>query len=142
MYAFRIFLLLISAGIHAQTWQSINHSQYSTTVPWGQFIINQYTNELWLVNDNKVTVLENNGDRQLFDYNHLGILWTGAHLRFAFMPDSIFYMKESMGLFSFNNYLSSLLYSETTIGEFTSNSVKVHTLRSGSVLEYADVVSN
>ncbi len=43
-----------------------------------------------------------------------------------------------------NSYIPSNLaqYSETTIGDITSNRDKVYTLRSGSVLDYADVIGN
>ncbi len=129
-------LILGIAESQAQTWQSMNYSQYTNTVPSGQFIINQYTNDIWMVNDNKVAVIENNGALQLFDYNDLGTLWTGDHLRFVFTKDSIFYMKETMGLFNFNNFSSSLIHTESNISEVTSNNDTVYILRSGSVLAY------
>jgi hypothetical protein len=91
-----------------------------------------------MVNDNKVAVIENNAALQLFDYNDLGTLWTGDHLRFVFTQDSIFYMKETMGLFNFNNFSSSLIHSESNINEVTSNNDTVYILRSGSVLEYTN----
>ena len=98
-----IVILFITSTLKAQTWQSINNSHFSNTVPWGQFIINKYTNDIWIVNDNKVAVIENSGTVQLFDYNDLGTLWTGDHLRFTFTQDSVFYMKETFGLLNFNN---------------------------------------
>jgi hypothetical protein len=91
-----------------------------------------------MANDNKVAVIENNGALQLFDYNDLGTLWTGDHLRFVFTQDSIFYMKETMGLFNFNNFSSSLIHSESNINEVTSYNDTVYILRSGSVLEYTN----
>lgn len=131
-----IVLTLSFISCQAQTWQSFNYAQFSNTIPYGQFIINQYNNDIWMVNDNKVAIIENSGDLQLFDYNELGTLWTGDHLRFTFTPDSIFYMKETIGLFNFNNYISSTIYSEPNILEITSNVDTVYIIRSGSILQY------
>ena len=119
-----------------QTWQSINYNNISNTVPFGQFIINQYNNDIWIVNDNKVAVIENSGTVQFFDYNDLGTLWTGDHLRFCFTPDSIFYMLETIGLMNFNNYVSSQIFSETNILEISTNIDTVYIIKSGTVLQY------
>lgn len=119
-----------------QTWQSINYNNISNTVPFGQFIINQYNNDIWIVNDNKVAVIENSGTVQFFDYNDLGTLWTGDHLRFCFTPDSIFYMLETIGLMNFNNYVSSQIFSETNILEISTNIDTVYLIKSGTVLQY------
>jgi len=107
-------------------------------VPYGQFIINQYSNDIWMVNDNKVAVIENDGTIRLFNYNQLGTLWNGDHLRFTFTPDSIFYMKKTMGLFNFNNYVSSLTVSESNISDITSNKDTVFISRMGTLLKYVD----
>ena len=91
-----------------------------------------------MVNDNKVAVIENDGTIRLFNYNQLGTLWNGDHLRFTFTPDSIFYMKKTMGLFNFNNYVSSLTVSESNISDITSNKDTVFISRMGTLLKYVD----
>jgi hypothetical protein len=132
-------LLLVSyKQLMAQTWQSINYTQFSNTVPSGQFIINQYSNDIWMINDNKVAVIENNGVVKLFDYNDLGTLWTGDHLRFTFTPDSIFYMLNTIGLMNFNNYTSSEILLESNISDITSNKDTVYISRMGTLLKYVD----
>ncbi|MFN5879008.1 MAG: hypothetical protein ACK44B_09075, partial [Flavobacteriales bacterium] len=95
MKYFVFILTLIAFSSFSQTWQSLPYTQFSNTVPYGQFIINQYSNDIWMVNDNKVAVIENDGTIRLFNYNQLGTLWNGDHLRFTFTPDSIFYMKKT-----------------------------------------------
>lgn len=123
---------------YSQAWHSLNYYQFTNIVPYGQFTINQYTNDIWMVNDNKVAVIENNGTLQLFDYNDLGTLWTGDHLRFTFTPDSVFYMKETMGLYNFNNYVSALMVSESNISEITSTIDTVYIMRMGTGLKYSN----
>jgi hypothetical protein len=108
-------------NFYAQTWQSINYDNFSNTVPYGQFIINNYNNDIWMVNDNKVSVIQNTGTIQLFNDADLGVLWTGDNLRFKFTPDSIFYMLETFGLFNFNNYISSQIIAEYNITNINVN---------------------
>ena len=127
----------ISWGI-SQTWQSINKAQFSNTVPWGQFTINQYTNDIWLVNDNKVALIQNSGNIQMFDYLDLGTLWTGDDLMFAFTPDSIFYMIKTVGLLNFNSFSSSQIFSESNMSTITSNADTVYISRMGTLLKYVD----
>ncbi|MFN5786351.1 MAG: T9SS type A sorting domain-containing protein [Flavobacteriia bacterium] len=138
MKYFVFILTLIAFSSFSQTWQSLPYTQFSNTVPYGQFIINQYSNDIWMVNDNKVAVIENDGTIRLFNYNQLGTLWNGDHLRFTFTPDSIFYMKKTMGLFNFNNYVSSLTVSESNISDITSNKDTVFISRMGTLLKYVD----
>ncbi len=138
MKYFVFILTLIAFSSFSQTWQSLPYTQFSNTVPYGQFIINQYSNDIWMVNDNKVAVIENDGTIRLFNYNQLGTLWNGDHLRFTFTPDSIFYMKKTMGLFNFNNYVSSLTVSESNISDITSNKDTVFISRMGTFLKYVD----
>ena len=132
-----IFFVWQICSVHAQTWQTINYTQFSNTVPWSQFTINEFTNDIWMVNDNKVAVIENSGVKQLFDYNQLGTLWTGDQLKFTFTPDSVFYMKKVFGLFNFNNYVSSQIVTETNITDITSTNDTVYISRMGTGLKYS-----
>jgi len=135
-----IFIMVIIPvyNIQAQTWQSINKAQFSNTVPWGQFTINQYTNDIWLVNDNKVALIQNSGNIQMFDYLDLGTLWTGDDLMFAFTPDSLFYMIKTVGLLNFNSFSSSQIFSESNMSTITSNADTVYISRMGTLLKYVD----
>jgi hypothetical protein len=137
LITYLILIFHISLGF-SQTWQSINKVQFSNTVPWGQFTINQYTNDIWLVNDNKVALIQNSGNIQMFDYLDLGTLWTGDDLMFAFTPDSLFYMIKTVGLLNFNSFSSSQIFSETNISTITSNADTVYISRMGTLLKYVD----
>ncbi len=133
-----ILVLIPLIKSQAQTWQSIFNTQFSNTVPWSQFTINQYTNDIWLVNDTKVALIESSGNKQYFDYLDLGTLWTGDDLTFAFTQDSIFYIKKTIGLFNFNGYISSEIFSEPSILDIASNVDTVYILRMGSLLKYVN----
>ncbi len=93
-------------SIHAQTWQSIHKNQFGNTTPWNQFVINPYNNDIWMVNDNKAAVIQNDGSIQQFTSVELGQLWNGSHLQFAFTPNDIYYAKNLYGLFKFTGFTS------------------------------------
>ena len=92
--------------IHAQTWQSIHKNQFGNTTPWNKFVINQYTNDIWMVNENKAAVIQNDGSIQQFTSVELGQLWNGSHLQFAFTPNDIYYAINLYGLFKFTGFTS------------------------------------
>ncbi len=92
--------------IHAQTWQSIHKNQFGNTTPWNQFVINPYTSDIWMVNDNKAAVIQNDGSIQQFTSVELGQLWNGSHLQFAFTPNDIYYAINLYGLFKFTGFTS------------------------------------
>ncbi len=135
---FGILSLFNLESASGQTWQSLTYGQFANTKPYGQFAINRYKNDIWLVNDNKAAVIENSGVVETFDNTDFGPLWTGAHLRFCFTPDSIFYMKETFGLFNFNNYISSSIFPESSILEISANKDTVNIKKSGTLLLYID----
>lgn len=137
LITYLILIFHISLGF-SQTWQSINKAQFSNTVPWGQFTINQYTNDIWLMNDNKVALIQNSGNIQMFDYLDLGTLWTGDDLMFAFTPDSLFYMIKTVGLLNFNSFSSSQIFSESNMSTITTNADTVYISRMGTLLKYVD----
>ena len=103
---FIIFLLILAMGAKAQTWQSIHKNQFGNTTPWNQFVINPYNNDIWMVNDNKAAVIQNDGSIQQFTSVELGQLWNGSHLQFAFTPNDIYYAKNLYGLFKFTGFTS------------------------------------
>jgi hypothetical protein len=111
----RLFYAFLFAGItqlfhpnwlKAQSWQSIHKSQTGNTVAWKQFVINPYTNDIWLVNDNKAAVIKNDGAIQQFTSAELGPLWNGSNLQFAFTPTDIYFAVNLYGLFKFTGFTS------------------------------------
>jgi hypothetical protein len=135
-----IILLFFSFGGRAQTWQSIHKSQTGNTVAWKQFVINPYTNDIWLVNDNKAAVIKNDGAIELLNQTHLGVLWNGSSLRFAFTPNEVFFMKSTFGLFQFANASNTLVYSEPYLFSILANQDTVYMQRAGSILKYTNGV--
>ncbi len=133
-----LFSLSGSLNFHTQTWQSINYSNFYNTIPWGQFVINQYNNDIWIINDSKVATIENSGVVSYFDNTQLGPLWNGDLLRFTFTSDSVFYMKSTFGLFNFTDYVSTPSIVESDILNITTNADTVFIIKSGSILKYID----
>lgn len=135
-----ISLLLFFTFIHAhaQTWQSIHKNQFGNTTPWNQFVINPYTNDIWMVNDNKAAVIQNNGSIELLNQTQLGVLWNGSDLEFAFTPNEVFFMKSTFGLFQFANASNTLVYSEPNIYSITANQDTVYILGGGTILKYTN----
>ena len=129
-----IILLFFSFGGRAQTWKSIHKSQTGNTVAWKQFVINPYTNDIWLVNDNKAAVIKNDGAIELLNQTHLGVLWNGSSLRFAFTPNEVFFMKSTFGLFQFANASNTLVYSEPNLYSISANHDTVYMQRAGTIL--------
>ncbi|MEY5000919.1 MAG: hypothetical protein RLZZ211_955 [Bacteroidota bacterium] len=122
----RLFYAFLFAGItqlfhpnwlKAQSWQSIHKSQTGNTVAWKQFVINPYTNDIWLVNDNKAAVIKNDGAIQQFTSAELGPLWNGSNLQFAFTPTDIYFAVNLYGLFKFTGFTSISVNS--TIPDFS-----------------------
>lgn len=132
------FLFLSFFYSHAQTWQSIHKNQFGNTTPWNQFVINPYTNDIWMVNDNKAAVIQNNGSIELLNQTQLGVLWNGSDLEFAFTPTNVFYMKKTFGLFQFENSSNTLVWTEPNINKITSNDDTVYVLRMGTLLKYTN----
>jgi len=135
-----IILFFFSFVGRAQTWQSIHKSQTGNTVAWKQFVINPYTNDIWLVNDNKAAVIKNDGAIELLNQTQLGVLYNGSSLRFAFTPNEVFFMKSTFGLFQFANGSNTLVYSEPSISSITANLDTVYIRRGGTIIKYTNGV--
>lgn len=93
----------------AQTWQSIPRSGTFETAPFKAFKINPYTNDIWIINDTKVAVIEDNGNIQVFTNAELGPLWDNDNIQFAFTPTEIYYNITLYGLHSFTGFTSNVL---------------------------------
>ena len=103
-----IALSCLSTGF-TQTWQSINKVGSFETSPNRSFQINRYTNDLWLIQDTKVAVIENDGTIRNFADADFGILWPNDRLQFAFTPTDIYYNINLYGFHSFTGYTSTLI---------------------------------
>jgi hypothetical protein len=132
--------LFLPNGLKAQTWQSIHKSQTGNTVAWKQFVINPYTNDIWLVNDNKAAVIKNDGAIELLNQTHLGVLYNGSSLRFAFTANEVYFMKSTFGLFQFANGSNTLVFSEPYLYSILANQDTVYMQRAGSILKYINGV--
>jgi hypothetical protein len=97
-------------NLNAQSWQSISKIGTFETAPYRQFSIDPYRNNIWFVNDTKVSVLENSGAIHVFTSSELGSLWSGDQLQFAFTPNHIYYARDYFGLYSFDGYISQEEY--------------------------------
>lgn len=93
----------------SQTWQSINKYGTFETAPLRSFQINPYTNDMWLIQDTKIAVIENDGSIFNFTDVELGPLWNNDNLQFAFTPTNVFYNINLYGFHSFTGYTSTLI---------------------------------
>jgi hypothetical protein len=90
----------------------VNGENLHNTLPFNQFTINPYTNNIWLVNPFNATVLEPDGSFTTFGETELGTLWQSDELNFGFTPDNLFFSKRLTGLYLFDNYQKQILYAE------------------------------
>lgn len=106
-----VTLFLFSLGINtqAQTWQSISKTGTFETTPFSSFKINTYTNDIWFIDDTKVSVIENNGVISIFTSAELGTLWDNDNLQFAFTPTNTYFNIALFGFHSFTGFSSNLL---------------------------------
>ncbi|MDX1652367.1 MAG: T9SS type A sorting domain-containing protein [Brumimicrobium sp.] len=109
---FYIVLMSISFPLFSQQWVTVNGEYIHNYLPFNQFTINPYTNNMWLVNPFNATVIEPDGSLTTFGENELGTLWQSDKLNFGFTPDHIFFTKELTGLYLFDNYEKQLLYAD------------------------------
>jgi hypothetical protein len=130
-----IIFCLVSSQIKAQ-WQSISKSNYNNVVPSSQFIIDEFSNGIWLVNENKVSVIKDNGLINEFNSQHLGELFSGDRLQFCFTPEKIFFMKYTFGLFEFSGIASTLVLNEIDGNKILADGDTIYLSRSGSNLKF------
>jgi hypothetical protein len=120
-----------------QTWHTINKVESYMQTPYRQFSINPYTNDIWLIHDTRVALIKNNGQLQLFEENELGTLWSGCELNFAFTNNLTYFKKNLEGLYTFENSVRTLKFTDGNIGEIRTNSDTVYIDRDGeSILKY------
>jgi hypothetical protein len=119
-----------------QNWQSIPKSNYNNVVPSSQFIIDEFSNGIWLVNENKVSVIKDNGLINDFNSQHLGELFSGDRLQFCFTSEKIYFMKYTFGLFEFSGIASTLLLNEIDCNKIQADDDTIYLSRSGTNLKF------
>jgi len=141
-YLLSILLLFFSFASNAQTWKSVPRIDTSLTPiyrfkkPWNQFEFNPYTNKLWFVSDNGVSIMETDGNFKVIqDNGELGNLMTGIKLTFAFTPNRVYYASWYESLWAFDNYVSvPILSGLVGYNDLTANGDTVYAIASGNNL--------
>ena len=141
-YLLSILLLFFSFASNAQTWKSVPRIDISLspagrfTRPWNQFEFNPYTNKLWFVSDNGVSIMETDGNFKVIqDNGELGDLMTGINLKFAFAPNRVYYASWYESLWAFDNYVSvPILSGLVGYNDLTANGDTVYAIASGNNL--------
>ena len=128
---FTILLLIMSGFVNAQTWQSIPKAQSFILNP-RQFTINPYTNDLWFVNDMLASMISSDGVKHQFSEELQGLLYAGNDLTFAFTPQHIYFSESVFGLYNFDNFSKTLIYTTPNITSLQSNEDTVYLIK-GSV---------
>ena len=121
-----LFICVLSFLKSNAQWQSISKNVTYETIPYRQFTIDKYTNNIWFVNDTKVSVIENNGIVNIFTDEELGTLWTNDNIQFTFTSTDIYYAVNVFGLFKFTGYTSSLV--DANISEYKNLSANSDTI--------------
>lgn len=135
--------ILLSASLHAQ-WTSIPRIGNYEIIPRNQFIINPYTNQLWLVNDRHAwsdfgaAVIEPNGEVNIYGEAILGTLSQFGELCFAFTPDNVYYSRKAVGLKRFDVTSTQMIYSTTGIENITSELDTVYIFGEFNYLIYSE----
>lgn len=99
-----ILFLCFLSDCFGQTWQTIPEYGTYDRAPYGQFLINPYTNDIWINSEDQVSVIENDGDIVVFDNGELGSLYIGNNLQFAFTLQHVYYAHDYTALYTFDNY--------------------------------------
>ncbi|GEM_PF-4561815 len=139
---FYIFLIILSYQVNAQ-WITVKGENLHNFLPFNQFTVNPYTNNIWLVNAFNATVLKPDGSFTTFGEPELGTLWQSDELNFGFTPDHLFYTKELTGLYLFDNYENQMLYADNDFQKIYSDVDTLFLTRfNGSLLKYVHGVGS
>lgn len=125
------FLLLLVAFCgpsYAQLWKSIPKAGTYSLTP-SKFRIDPYRNHLWIIQDLRVAVIENDGSiRQFYETAQMPGLYPFNDLSFAFTPSHIYYSDNQNGLYNFDNYTGSLVYPHAEIGNLSTEADTVYVI--------------
>jgi hypothetical protein len=123
-----IVTILICQNGLGQNWMSIQKSTVYHCTPTNQFLIDPFTNDIWIVSDTKVATITSQGQVHEFGEIELGTLWTGDDLFFGFTYGHLYFSKGLEGLYSFDNYNRILQFNSTEIQSISTNLDTVYTL--------------
>lgn len=140
-----LFLLTcaVSLPLSAQQWITVNGESLHNFMPFNQFTINPYTNNIWLVSPFNATVLEPDGSFTTFGENELGTLWQADELNFGFTPDHLFFSKRLTGLYLFDNYQRQMIYVEDEFRKIYSDLDTLILVRGNDyLLKYTDGIGS
>jgi hypothetical protein len=113
-------IILFCHIFQAQTWHSIHRNDSFDNYP-KKFKINTFQNQLWFIHDEKVSMIEENGEKHFFSEVELGDLWMGDDLDFAFTSQNIYFSKAIYGLYKLTNESNELLIDSSEIRMLSSN---------------------
>jgi hypothetical protein len=111
---FIIFLTALSLNGVAQSWTSIPKGNYFSATPFSQFTISPYSNALWAVGYNNVATITQDGVITNYTSSDLGPISINQKQQFIFTSNDIFYIRDSYGLYTFNNGVSVSTYPNFT----------------------------
>lgn len=106
-----IFCLISFNGLAQWNSTTVGSGGTIPARPYNQFILDPYRHAFWFVNDIRATVIESDGTMLTFSHSELGTLWNGCYMHFAFTPNHIYYSRQQMGLYSFDNYTPQNVFS-------------------------------
>jgi hypothetical protein len=109
-----IFLTAFSLNGVAQSWTSIPKGNYFSATPFSQFTISPYSNALWAVGYNNVATITQDGVFTNYTSSDLGPISINQKQQFIFTSNDIFYIRDSYGLYTFNNGVSVSTYPNFT----------------------------
>jgi hypothetical protein len=109
-----IFLTAFSLNGVAQSWTSIPKGNYFSATPFSQFTISPYSNALWAVGYNNVATITQDGVITNYTSSDLGPISINQKQQFIFTSNDIFYIRDSYGLYTFNNGVSVSTYPNFT----------------------------
>lgn len=112
----KVLTILLSLSIlnlvQAQNWRSIPEMGTYQRAAYSQFVIDPYTNNIWLNAEDQVCVIENDGNMRVFTplSGEISNLQLWNNLTFSFTPGGTYFAIPITGLYSFDNYSEQLEY--------------------------------
>lgn len=120
-----LFLTLLVCSVHstyAQEWYSIPETGTYKRAAYEQFIIDPFTDNMWIVAGDQVAVIESDGTIQVFTQTsgEISTLWQGNEMHFTFTPGHTYFANGNVGVFSFDNYTEQMVYNLSNSNDFLS----------------------
>lgn len=118
-----ILLIFLSNWSSGQIWSSIHELNTYGRAAYEQFIIDPYSNKIWFIAGDQVSVIENDGNVRVFtpSSGEISSLWLWNEMRFAFTADHTYFSNDDLGLYNFDNYTEQLVYNLSGSNEFLNS---------------------